>query len=478
MVVGGLDTLPPELVMQICLFLPGPSIATLGQACRHLRDVTSDRELWAVLFSSDFDLLAADRLSLLFHHPKRVYQTRLETLREAQSRVTARRESDARAVETKLRQKKLISFINALNVIAVAALPYLLILFLAILAARLDGGIDWSLWTVFFPIWAMAALLFLVSFGASLCAAWLSYYRVGTSVTSVWSGLMEQLLGTPVVWYLRLSIGAGHGKVAAIHSALLALMVMILPFTLVMKFDGVGGEAYNYGTAFLPLWLAFALHAASPLFRSGLTSAQNAFRFHIVLWVALLVPSLAVFVTLAISLDGAFIPLHLIFIPWWVVNGIIVLTGAISLINALWMVCRRRTSATACGEFSAVFLAISAVVVPPLLFLILLAYKVDTPSTSLPWRSVFGPMFFLLAIGAIISILFASAVMEEHVRRPWRSSKEGVADPFGAATATAPARRARPARLHHGGRRAARQGAGAGSQAAGATAAAAQNAAS
>lgn len=424
-----LAELPRELHLEICTFLQVTELLEFGLACKGLQQATNDDALWRAFLRSDFDP-PPDQLSVILA-AKQAYRRRLEGAISLRERMAERQMTEAQEFTLQASRLKSTAYANAVTITPIALVAPLLIVALALIAGKLDGPLSaWSWWAVLWPLWAAWG-----AFGlAYLFAMIVEVYR---------PELLSEMQAGPVSALVRVAVGQGRGRAARYHLAMLLSAVFVLPVTLTLKLQGIGGSDYAWGAAFLPLWVAFFLHAASPWFGSGLVTPGERFQGHVLAWVVILLPALAAFITLAASLDDGFsIPLHRVFIPFWVINGLLLLLGIGLLAHAMVMVCMRRAGRTELFQFFGAFVAFSAILAPPCVFLLLLALKVDAPATAtMAWRSVFGPLFFLLAIACVISLIGVPVLVHDGVLRPLRAANMIVhpalpEDPFGAGAAS------------------------------------------
>jgi hypothetical protein len=333
-----LTRLPRDLQLEICAFLTAGELCRLGASCRLLRKLTDDRLLWMACLTVDFDVShdPAPARVLMFVAPRAAYASRVAGARAAQRALAEERAAAARQRAAAARHNRGAAAINCCTLAPLVALPGWLAAWLALLAARLDGGLaGWSWWAVFWPLWA-AWLSLGAAFAAALCAHA--------------AAPPELAAAAPAVAAVALARNERRAAATA-HLVALATALLALPLAVVLQLQAAGGGG-PWALALLPLWAAFALHACAPCCRSGLTATQSRWSGHVLAWLCVLAPALAAFVALAVALDAgggpqrrlAF-PLHLAFVPFWLMNGVVALACAAALVNAALMAYTRRVSA-------------------------------------------------------------------------------------------------------------------------------------
>lgn len=407
--------LPRDVLLHVSTYLHARDLLALGSACAELRATADTDALWRAFLRSDFEPSRQHAAWTAVWGAKSAYA---RAWREAAGRARHARQLaavEAAALAGQVRHMRALACLNATNAAPLAAAPALLITWLALLAGKLDGPLaGWSWWAVFFPVWAL-----LGAAGAALGATLAAEARSPQ--------LLADAQGGPVAALVRTAVGQGHGRGARAHLVALAAAAAALPLTVTLRLQlgggGGGAPGFSWALALLPLWVGLGLHACAPCAGSGLVATPGRRQAHALLWACVLAPTLASCVALAVSLDGGgaggglSIPLHLVLIPFWVVNGALACMGVLLVAHAAVLACTRRAGPGALGQFSAALLGFAAVLAPPGVFLVLLATRVDAPPASaaaaLPWRSVLAPLFFWLAVGCAVALVAAPAALHD-----------------------------------------------------------------
>lgn len=443
---SALLSMPDESIVNILSFLTAPDVSKTTAVCKALKDKCVSDAIWFSLFVADFDVSQTDLPSLRVN-PRLAYLNRLQMRTRRLRQVTERRQQEQIQVEAADRQARLGCCLSVYSITSWLAVPAPLgMIFLILVGVNLDDQNNWSWPAIFSPLWILLALL-----SISVCITGFLYWKrkrrfgIGLSELSPWHRQWERLGWTPPNLAVRLAFLDNPGAVW--HGCSLAFVLLLAPVLIAMKAGGVGGSDYNWATAFIPIWVAVVLLPVALCTRGNVGTDREARTVFSVIFMTLVLPFLAVMITLAVSLDnGLSIPLHLVFIPFWIIDGIV----------ALVMLCHcgfatfRFTVARDC-EDCAVFLfttlTLAAVLLPPFLTLLLLCLKVDG-GDDISWKSILGPMWFWLLVGIIASWIATCNACVMAVCRPAVERRRQLAasqDPFGAEAAAATVGAALPA---------------------------------
>ena len=394
---ASLANLPDDALRTIFSFLPAIEVARVARTCSLFRRLADDPVLWMTLFYCDFDSMPADD-KLVDAAPKRCYMKRVLLRRKRSAAAAERRRVAAELALAARRQSGLGAMCNAFHIITFLAAPFVLVLvWLALVFQRLDegsGGRQWAV--VFIPIWLWIALLAL----ATGVYVFMQCKR-SSPETSVFATQHLRLRWTPVAAVYESALRSSH--LGAIHATILVTLLGLAVFTIVLKLEGVGGDDYNWGAAFLPIWCAAALYFFATC--CGWPVTPNTIRAHVSAWTFLVLPALVVCILLAISLDNpGIIALHWVFFPLWLILGLLGLCLLLSFVSMGWQATRAGESrAQMCSSLVPFIVFASVLYVPPVLFLVLLTSKVEG-AIDISWLRIGGPLLFITLLGALVSL--------------------------------------------------------------------------
>ena len=393
--------LPDDVLRLISTHLSALDIARSASTCSRWRTVAADDAvLWLTLYYTDFDSSGSPvDAALLRTSPKRAYAKRLQQRRRRSAAAAERRRLAIERAAALRRQTRLGAGLNACQIVALLASPFLLLLvWLSLLFQRLDrGSADGAPWAVvFIPLYVAIGLV-----GSAVLLFTCVVAFPATSPTSVWSNQTLRLSWSPLAHV--------YGNVlrerrrAATHAAAVAALAALGVVTIVLKLEGVGGDAYNWGTALLPFWVAAGLQAFA-LCGGGWPATPNSVRSHVAVWACCLLPLLTTAIVLTVSLDnGNSIPLHWVFFPLWLLAGLLLvcLLGTMGTLTAHALRAGDDRPEMAASVVSFACFA-AALFVPPVLFFCLLTARVEGALDSLSWLRVGGPLLFLALLGALV----------------------------------------------------------------------------
>jgi len=314
----------------------------------------------------------------------RLYREVLEKRSIRRARVA---EEAANRLKNRLRQDIRYHYDLFHGRILTLIVPLLVVLTTIFAALHLDGRALTSIDGVFAPIYALFGTLIL----AALSVCWVRYrgdeYVYKDAAESEY-GCMPFSSNVVIRTNKRLRVLS------------LLLPVSLLLFTVFLNLRLADSIQWHYGLVFMPIWVIFAL--LIDLLRPRLLEADQR-RALVSFWMFLLSPLLVFSVLVCLRLQGTYMPLQYVFIPFWVVESIFTFLPFLASLAAFahhlhwirWNDTDARHAVYACMFSVVLFL-------PLIVFQILLALQDEGASRS--YATVFVPlllwesMFMLAAI--------------------------------------------------------------------------------
>lgn len=116
------------------------------------------------------------------------------------------------------------------------------------------------------------------------------------------------------------------------------IQILFFGFKVSKSFDHSFHEDFSWEIVFLPIWLLFIVYLGIPFLGCARGGLAPFFAFLLLIWLPLLI----LFICLAIKLNGIedhthdkHIKISLMLIPFWIIEGIIMIAGFIGLVNGL-----------------------------------------------------------------------------------------------------------------------------------------------
>lgn len=331
---GLLATMQADTLHDVLSFLTGSELARISTVCRTLRGAANSPRLWRTAFWADFQPKSIrEQVTLQTADPRALYRRRIL---EWKRRVSVQQEQLRRAEElrqARMRQRRLHVGLDVLHIPCMIFVPFLLLLIFSIeLAKKMDGESSLSYAAVFSPIFALLGIATLAC--ASSCIARKLDNR-GTDAAT-WYHVFSSANHRHISSFTLREVGPQ--LVSNVHCTALGCCILLLPIMCVLKLDDV--IDWPWGAVAWPLWLGLCLFAFTPCARWAFLSQNEGVIGFVVLWAAVLLPSLIVMIVLAAKLDGADIPLRLVLIPYWILDAIAVVGGLVIYIAAMVKSCR------------------------------------------------------------------------------------------------------------------------------------------
>lgn len=443
--------LPPDLLHHVLTYVPAPDIARASTASRAFHAIANASALWKLLFINDFDISAHD-VYLLNDDAKGSYAQRVRARRQRLDALSRMRVTHA-ANEVAQRGGDAVSaYINAWNICTFLLLPFILILiFFALLSARLDGTVALSWVRVFSPLFVLGGLLalsFLVAAIVVVCAqrhAMMAEHMVGprysvssSSSASVWARVnLDTLAWAPPISILRSISAVDHPfawrvrPVLYAHVALFVLAMLLVPVGLCLKLDAGGA---SWGLALAPVWVSVALFCCAGCAGWLHNARQNegVVSAYIGSVALLACPAVIAAALVAVAADGLrAIPLQQAFAPLWIALGTLMLPLALGVCVLLFKVAWDRDL----HEFGAVggmLAALCALVAPVTLSLVFVVLRVQGVAAfaGMAWGSVLAPLMLELGIIALLMCIGGCALCASKFRVRVQRAMNPPADVF------------------------------------------------
>lgn len=448
--IGLFDRLDPALAAKVLSYLPASDVARAAAVSRSWRDICSGDDLWLQLLVSDFDLAPSDR-RLAASKPREAYARRiahrerkLKAARSARTAAALDRLSAASTAKSQLR-------FGVCVLPALCLLSPLLLAFLVLLAARLQGNAEASdssvppgdspppsWWWVAAPILAVFAAITGVCALSCRAAARIRHARAASpryrDVVSpdaeIWFPPVRVSTSMMEGWQeLRARGGSGlAGRVAfVVWATCLTVAIWLIPMLIAWKLQS--SPDASWGAVLVPLWVAFTLSFCGcccfPMMGAPelLGPCYGA-------WITLLCPLLITALLAALTADGLrSIPLYNILIPVWVPLAALALFFACGCLTVTAKFLWDRDRA----EFGALagFLSAFAVVIGlPIATLVLACLRSAGRISGMSWHAIFAPAYTWCALLIIALTLLTIAVFLDTVATPWVRWRRREADPW------------------------------------------------
>ena len=323
-----------DLFGVILSYLGAEDLCKLALVCRHLLEDSMTAHLWKAIIATDFvpseyegnALTKAGYIKQYNMMIQRVNRAKIEKIQIAQD---SEREEKIYLLE---------KFLDLTQMRIMTCLPpFCIFLTILLLSLRFDGNKNISSWVCFVPI-----LLFLVYVLINIAVACFMYEHQYSQI-SIMRGLWPQMSGPIKYVYTEMLSQSSYGVNIAIG---LILVVVIEVFLLSAKLSGGEDSLSNtkipWGVVFIPLWCMFFSFMLSPLL--GCFREMGVYYICMTLfWLPLFI----FFVCLTIKLSGEDVndetqelKLSAIFVPLWLIEGIIMLATLGFLVHGAVKYCQ------------------------------------------------------------------------------------------------------------------------------------------
>lgn len=379
-----------ELVLS---FLVADDIARLGCTSSSWNSDIDSPELWRALFLRDFVPSAREAPVLRSMPAREAYAQRRRGFHRRVAAAHAAKMVERRMAVVSKWRRRLTRAMRGYHFALTMGCPLLLLIVISmVLPLRMDGDINWPYALVLTPLWVLYAI-WGGGMAMTLCAA----HRRNAAEDSVWHG---QWAAERSLSKIVLKLVADGGSWAGTHMCAFCCSLALVPVMVVVKLDGV--TDMPWAAAMWPLWLVFC---CLPVFIRATRGHIDAIWTFVIALVVLGVPFLAVAVLAVASLDVGDIPLHVVLIPIWVLNGCALIAGVVACCIAAVQEFAARRHWQVVGGCLLIFL-----VVVPLPIFEALAAAVADGGLDASWSDVFMPLFlFLVVAEAVACALCVSA---------------------------------------------------------------------
>lgn len=273
-------------------------------------------------------------------------------------------------------------------------IPILLVLlFFILLAAKLDGsGLSW--FAVFAPFWVILAIGIL----GCCCALFVSFNYDSTTglLTKTFVGDAAR---TEAFWSTfccpanrSFNLTGGMVTARAVYTAWYVLLLGSLPLLAALKLNGT--LDWGWGLTLLPLWLAMGSICCAPAMYNDETSELGMIGFiglaGLSVWV------LPVLIMVAVYADGGDMELRLAFIPFWILDIVMVVAGiAMCVVGCGETHGDPMARRLMCAMFTTGLLATGGIITTEFL----LVARSEGGLAGASWMQLFTPLFiFILMI--------------------------------------------------------------------------------
>jgi hypothetical protein len=279
-----------------------------------------------LIHSSSSRLASGDTLKGFYIQQMREVQIRIKSAKDLKLEI-----ENERALERKVQSVE--SFLDFTSIRLCVPLPAAsLFSTLLMIGLRVDGN---SL-----PIWiCLSPLLFflLYTLFVSLLAFITFQYRHHQTplIRSLWTNLRGPIHHIFTQALQESNTGA---RLSLTAWCLLLIQILFLGFKTSNSFNSSFHQTFDWGLVFLPLWLLFFLYLTLPAFGCTKGNLGPFFVIFGFFWI----PFFILFVLLTVKLNGGDthgshrrMKISLILIPFWILEGVVMLTGLIGLVNGI-----------------------------------------------------------------------------------------------------------------------------------------------
>lgn len=360
----------------VYLYLTAKDLCILSQSSRYFRDITSKAKVWTSLFNRDFfyhdvsfstvimtrplprssiagylPLIGNNHLSPILSSgqpnaisssiasremTKLQYIEQYKTMKIRTNEKTQQNRSFQRSINTDRIKRHTEQFLEITQIRIMIPLPFAASFISLLLVGLKYSGYDISIWFCSIPV-----LFYLIYILACGIVAWY-VKRNEFDHNSVCYGLWPMFQGPVELCFPRNNSRSSVLVTALFVFVIILCILEVLLITLKMSLSPQPGGSQSYSTninvswaaAFTPLWVVFGLFCLLPL--SGLLRAESGYDWWqaglILVWIPFFIFAVCLVVKLSYEDAGDYdkannIRLALVMMPFWVFEGIVMLTS-------------------------------------------------------------------------------------------------------------------------------------------------------
>lgn len=394
-------------------FLGACDLARLGCASTELQVICGQAGLWETLLKKDFfGFRPGHALQGCPADAKAAYtlRARARSVRMGQEASFVGRRAALEQLHAN--RKWFTALMDLVHVrVLVPIIAVGLLLLTIFIPARMDGSIHWSSWSVLSPLWIM--------FGAgsiAMASAWTAS-RKRNDVDSLAHNVFGR--GNDVLAWFVVARVLNHHPVALASGAVLAVALFLF-FVLVAH----NSESNNlpWASVFAPLWVAFLVVCCAPCLR-WFDHHQALEVFH-VLVIFFIGPALVTCILACVRLAGEDLPLSVVFIPLWIINGLMLCVPCLLFLVTLGLRAAHRIQEGGQMQGATAFCTVTwCLVLPWFLFQLLFCIHEAHPN-AINARGAFAPIIVWQAVVTWVLLMYAKN------RRRLRPAPRDVLDPL------------------------------------------------
>jgi hypothetical protein len=284
----------------------------------------------------------------------------------------------------------------------------LLLLFTSMLMNKLNKGSlqDVPYAIIFIPVWILILIYIAVFVFTCYAARNVNNAPEESGWRDQWVYLKNTVSGFIIDQLLL------QNKRAYVHCAILGMLIVFTPIMLCIKLDAV--TSLPWTVTMLPIFLALGCWLFSPIcnwvFRNHLGEflALNVF-----LWL----PTVVVLSLMAAKLDGAKIATHWVFMPYWIIDGLVLCFATIGILRGS-ITERRQNQDVSClrivGPFCATYTVGCCLLAPLVIFCAFLSVN---EYHTLPQTTIFAPLLGWFVLTSLISCCLARGITHNNKLR-------------------------------------------------------------
>jgi len=325
-----MNSFPLDPLSNAISYLDAKSLAACESVCHHFLSLCSTsaaNSVWKSLLHYDFDLLVIPTSSRTPPPPattangshKQTY-VNLYNDRTQYIAVSIKNTERLALLQAKTEEHFCLRscLIPLTSTVATCAPLILLLIFTTMLASKLNNGAlkEVPYFLLCIPIW-MIIILYAVVF-AITCFAARNVNRAAdqSGWRDQWIYLRATIVGFIVDKLLQ------QNKRAYFHCAILSLFLVLIPIMLCVKLDFA--PALPWTVTMIPIFLAMLWWTCAPAFHWVFQHHKSEFLVvNLFLWL----PTLIVVALAAAKFDGVDIATHWLFMPYWLLDGLVLCVG-------------------------------------------------------------------------------------------------------------------------------------------------------